>query len=635
MVENKEVSFSAQKNSIDLIYDDDRFCVVSVDLLHEDEEGDCNRNMCNISHQAIVDSLDSIYNTTISCRYNSIVKDCVTDVVEHFSDDKERFETRIVGHFPPDARVKFVKRDNGKTYLNVEGIIHKKLVPEFMEILKNSDNDLKVSTVLRCRGNQDDESGIFYIEKFALQTTTVLSDTIAEGIEGSHLETVGRPDESQINNANEIYMQFAYKDKRKDIFEEIKNKQEKEIRNVNLGIRELEARLWDCLKKFEYSDGGWRGHRYWIVNVLTDTKEVVVHDNQTDELFKIPYKVNKDGDVTVKEEERKKVVEDKNYREVANSEWTFAKEDYGTGETVSIDKGKDSMSDKEWGKVNKTALRNKVLEAKNYKALVEEVYLVVEEGWEDAPSEKLKYPVMELVGGKAVYNRGALASALGYAKANDEEEVVKKVEKIYKDLGLDENGEEEKKNAEDPEKKEEPREDGEGHDEGVEKEVDNSEVIDIEKMKKEWEKKYNKLQKNCDELKNKCDEWENKYNELQKEFDSMAERVKVFQDKADKEEMCAYLKSYKKSFTADEYEVMAAKIVEMGKEDFMKEVDNKVKEFVRKMSEMEEDEDDHDDEEEKEFSFIPFYQSTTKKEKTSAKQDLDGVLEKLKIKKEK
>ena len=52
MGEVKTIEFSAKKNSIDLLYGDDRFCVVSVDLLHEDDEDDCNRNMCNISHEA-------------------------------------------------------------------------------------------------------------------------------------------------------------------------------------------------------------------------------------------------------------------------------------------------------------------------------------------------------------------------------------------------------------------------------------------------------------------------------------------------------------------------------------------------------------------------------------------------------
>ena len=613
MKQEKTIEFSAKKNSIDLIYDDDRFCVVSIDLLHEDEEDDCNRNMCNISHETNLKSLSSIYNTTISCRYNSIDKDSVTDIVEHYGNDKELFETRIVGHFPPDARIKFVERENGKTYLNVEGIIHKIMAPKFMEILKNSDGDLKVSTVLKCKGHQDEETGIFYIDKWTLQTTTVLSDTVLEGIEGSHMEIVGEPNETEISNANEVYMQFAYKDKRQDIFEEIKNKQKKEITIVNLGVRELEKRLWDALKKYEYSDGSWRGKRYYIHNILTDSKEVVVWDNQTDELYKIPYKVNKDGDVTVKEEERKKVVEDKDYREVANT-WTFAKEEYGTGETIEVDKSKDSMSEKDWGKVSKTALRNKVLEAKNYKELVHDVYLVVEEGWEEAPSEKLKYPVMEIIGDKAVYNRYGLASALGYAKANGEDEVVKKVEKLYKDLEI-----------EDGDDKNEEKSD---------KEVENSVVIEepikAEEMKEEWEEKYLNAQKESDEWKNKCEEMIAKYNELHDKCEEMENELKKYKAKEDIEEMKAYLASYKKSFSKEEYEIIASEIEKSSKEDFFKKVDEKVKEFVRKMSECECEE--KEEEIHNSFDFMRIFAVTgNSPKKTGA--TIDDVLENLNIKK--
>lgn len=610
MGEDKIIAFSASKNSIDLIYDDERFCVVSVDLLHEDKDGECNNNKCNISHKANLESMSSIYNTTISCRYNSICKDFVSDVVEHYRDDNERFETRIIGHFPPDARIKFIERENGKTYLNVEGIIHKKLVPEFMNILKKSDNDLKVSTVLKCKGKQDEETGIYYIEKWELQTTTVLSDTIKEGIEKSHLKVAEKPSDKQITNANEVYLNFSRRSQTDDIFKEIKNKQKKE-NTIVLGTRELEARLWDCLKKYEYSDGNWRGKRYWIHNILPDSKEVVVYDNQTAELYKIPYKVSKEGDVTVKEEERKKVVEDKNYREVANTEstWIFAKEEYGMGAEVKVDKDKDSVSEKEWGKVNKTALRNKVLEAKNYKDLVNDVYLVVEEGWEDAPSEKLKYPVMEIVGGKAVYNRYGLASALGYAKKDGEDEVVEKVENLYEKLGIDDT-----ENADD-------------------KKVDNSAVIiqpvDGEKMRKEWEEKLLKVENECAEWKNKYEEMENKFNEsektkieLQSKCDSLSDIVNAYKEKEDKEEMNAYLKSFKKSFSGDEYEVMASKIKDMSKEDFIKEVDEKVKDFVRKMSEAEDDCDD----EFKEFSFIRAYKPVKSNNNSSS---LDEVYKKL------
>ena len=112
------------------------------------------------------------------------------------------------------------------------------------------------------------------------------------------------------------------------------------------------------------------------------------------------------------------------------------KESMAEGKTYKIDKSKDAMSETPWGDVDKTELRNKIMDAKNRTTLVKAVYMLVEDGWEDAPSEKLKYPVMEIKGDKIVYNRNALASALGYAKKENEESVVSKVEAIYKKLGL-------------------------------------------------------------------------------------------------------------------------------------------------------------------------------------------------------
>lgn len=111
--------------------------------------------------------------------------------------------------------------------------------------------------------------------------------------------------------------------------------------------------------------------------------------------------------------------------------------------TYKVDKSQEAISDKAWGEVDKTKLRDKIMEASNRDALVKDVYMVVEEGWEDAPSEHLKYPVMELKGDTFVYNRDGLASALGYAKAEKDTAVVNKVEKIYKKLGLDKERKEE------------------------------------------------------------------------------------------------------------------------------------------------------------------------------------------------
>lgn len=104
--------------------------------------------------------------------------------------------------------------------------------------------------------------------------------------------------------------------------------------------------------------------------------------------------------------------------------------------TYKIDKSKEAVSDTPWGDVDKTALRNKVMEAKNKATLVKSIYMLIEDGWEEAPSEHLKYPVMELKGDTFVYNKGGLSSALGYAKKENETAVINKVEKIYEKLGL-------------------------------------------------------------------------------------------------------------------------------------------------------------------------------------------------------
>lgn len=117
--------------------------------------------------------------------------------------------------------------------------------------------------------------------------------------------------------------------------------------------------------------------------------------------------------------------------------------------TYKVDKSKESMSNADWSDVDKVALRDKIMGASNRDKLVKDVYLLVEDGWEDAPSEHLKYPIMAFDGDILVYYRRALSAALTYAKQNDETAVVNKIEKIYKKLDLDDtDGKEEKMSME-------------------------------------------------------------------------------------------------------------------------------------------------------------------------------------------
>lgn len=127
----------------------------------------------------------------------------------------------------------------------------------------------------------------------------------------------------------------------------------------------------------------------------------------------------------------------------SSSETLARQDEYGTGKPIKVDKSKGAVSNDYWGDVDKTSLRNTVLEARNYKTLVKSVYLDVQEGWEESPSEKLKYPVMQYKNGKFVYNAGGLLSAQQYGEKYDES-IAKKALTIRKRLGLVKSEKEEK-----------------------------------------------------------------------------------------------------------------------------------------------------------------------------------------------
>lgn len=112
------------------------------------------------------------------------------------------------------------------------------------------------------------------------------------------------------------------------------------------------------------------------------------------------------------------------------------KESMAEKNSYKVDKTKEAMSTSSWSEVDKTELRNKIIEAKNASTLVKSVYLKVDEDWSSAPSEKLHYPVMQFEGNTLVYNKNALASAKARAVQNNETSVITKIEKIYKSLGL-------------------------------------------------------------------------------------------------------------------------------------------------------------------------------------------------------
>lgn len=98
-----------------------------------------------------------------------------------------------------------------------------------------------------------------------------------------------------------------------------------------------------------------------------------------------------------------------------------------------IDTSKEAVYDGEW---DGQKAKQDLVKEKNFKTLAPKVCMKLESGWEDREITKLGYPVMMLHERKWVYSTRGLASALGYAKKENETEVVNKVEAIYKKLGL-------------------------------------------------------------------------------------------------------------------------------------------------------------------------------------------------------
>ena len=97
-----------------------------------------------------------------------------------------------------------------------------------------------------------------------------------------------------------------------------------------------------------------------------------------------------------------------------------------------IDKSKEAVDMGSW---DGDKAKDDLLKEKNYKTLAKSVCLLLEDGWEDKEKGALKYPVMNLKGGKWVYNAQGLSSARAYGEQHDPS-VADKAISIQKKLGL-------------------------------------------------------------------------------------------------------------------------------------------------------------------------------------------------------
>ena len=364
---------------------------------------------------------------------------------------------------------------------------------------------------------------------------------------------------------------------------------ENEVHEMKIGVNELREKLYDYLKQYKYHDGSYEAGKYWIHEIYADEKEVVYEDNETNKMYISKYEIESDGSAKVDLEDKKSVrwtlTGDKDYEDEKNDNaWqnslVFSKTNYGSSSAVKIDKSKDSMSDGEWGSVNKSELRKKVLDSSNYKTLVKDVYMQVEEGWEDSPSTKLKYPVMEIKDGKAVYNRGGLASAKGYAEKENDTEVINKLEKIYKDLELDKDEKENfsmdtKKNKLDKDNKdlEKIRDDAQAQEDDEKEKLKKNEIEDDDEGKEDLE----------GDVDSDKDYWKKKYDNTVIENSELKKEVAKYVRQELEEKMSSCLNEYAENLGEDDVEELKNAMKEFeSEEQFTSKIYEKIAKNVKK-----------------------------------------------------
>lgn len=406
-----------------------------------------NRNDSDFTLESMEEALPTFRNKPILGFYNTKTK----NLEEHNSDIGYDYSTgdiyydytgndaeRPIGLISEGDIVEIREYEN-KNWIYFTSSIWIKYNKQIVDLLKK-DRRKKISVEITILDSYINDKKIEVIKSFIFDGVTILGNQrgsimpVQEGIEGAHTKLLEFTKSDKFNQYKHALC-FAYNNS-SNINQENKNLEKggKQVFN-GLSMNQLSSRINAVLSDYKYDTGEYEWNKYWIDDI-TDSL-VIVHDNEDGKLYTIPYSVI-DGNVQLDMESKQQVeIDYKPVNFAVKQEVFLSKDKWGTEDAIKVNKSKEAMSTGSWGGVNKTALRNRILAAKNYKSLVNDVYALVESGWEDSPSKHLKYPLMGFKDGELVYFEGALSSALGYAEANNETEVINKVKKIRKKLGLD------------------------------------------------------------------------------------------------------------------------------------------------------------------------------------------------------
>jgi hypothetical protein len=483
-VTNKFINFNVESAEIIKEDPDSQFAVAKIRAFSSGE----NLHELVCSEDVLKKTASTIYNKPILYTFDNVLDDFYTHV--------EADKNLIAGFTVPDSG-EFERLDDGRLSLNIFARIWKRYAPRVVELFKRDSNSKKVSVEMELLDSSERPDGLSDMLDFVYAGITILGDYITEASPGANMTLLSFSEENEkLKNAyKEEFGKYFIVDFR--IPSKVKENAKTALdtyKKGNNGASTFSLGIAQYLidhneitpdqvykiagRKIKNNNidnnfyGGIEGYE-WAKNIENLMAQIDSKEFSTKGGEFMPYTTKEDMNPALKgikppisvaqaneiAKEADAIGSDKskngwaiaigNFKKnhvAKDGRWVakekkmgkdFAKEDLGKGEAVTVDKSKDSMSTSPWGNVDKTALMHKVLGAKNYKSLASDVYMKVDAGWEDKPSEGLHYPVMQITGNKAVYNRYGLSQALLRARAQGENGVVSKVEGIYSKMGLE------------------------------------------------------------------------------------------------------------------------------------------------------------------------------------------------------
>lgn len=213
----------------------------------------------------------------------------------------------------------------------------------------------------------------------------------------------------------------------------LKNKNPQTLDDLESG-KMVEGSIGFWAVDYEFVAGQWNGEPYYEIDygLIPDHYAVLGNDEDT-------------GACSIADgcglNRFKKEGDKKMYRRFISVDKKFiSQEDIGTGENIEIDNSQDAAHTGSWGSLDHVDDRNTILEASNYVSLCQEMYLILDSDWKEAPSQSLHYPHHTVSDGKLIVSEEGVKAARSFLERSDTqstEAAENHLKRHYNELGLE------------------------------------------------------------------------------------------------------------------------------------------------------------------------------------------------------